>query len=180
MNNLDLILVAIVAICVVVGYVQGFLRQAANLGAIYLSLVLAAQYHVIVGNWLHTFFQTDATARAAAGFVVVFLWGVLFLGWVIRHVYPTMRLIGLGIFDNAGGAGLGLLTGLGVACLVSIVLGFVLAAPWPGAEAMRSGLAVSTRSSSVLPVLAAYAPLLQHSLTPWFPGGVPAIFSYFT
>ncbi|MCL4464597.1 MAG: CvpA family protein [Chloroflexi bacterium] len=180
MNALDLVLVTVVATFTCVGYTQGFLRQAVNLGAVYLSLVLAAQYHLLVGRWLSWFFSADATPRAAVGFLLVFLWASLFLGWVIRRVYPTMRVLSLGIMDNSAGAAVGLLTGLGVACMATIILGFLLAVPWPDSDPLRTALASATKGSNVLPLVALCAPVLQHSLSLWFPSGVPAIFSFFS
>lgn len=177
MNAVDLALLVAVLAFTATGFVQGFLRQAVNLVAIYLSAVLATQYHAVVGDSLRWFFDADATPRAAVGFVIVFFWAALFLGWTIRHVYPTMHVLSIGPLDNLGGAGLGLITGLGFACLISIVAGFIISVPWPESDSARAALASATNSSILLPIVSSYAPALQRSITLWFPNGVPAIIS---
>jgi membrane protein required for colicin V production len=177
MNTVDLALLIAVLVFTMMGFVQGFLRQVVSLAAIYLSAVMATQYHAVVGDSLRWLFNVDATPRAAVGFVIVFFWATLFLGWIIRHVYPTMHVISIGPLDNLGGAGLGLITGLAFACLICIVVGFVISVPWPQSDATRAALAGSAKSSTLMPLVSAYAPVLQSSITLWFPNGVPAIIS---
>ena len=177
MNAFDLAMMVAVVAFTAIGFVQGFLRQAVSLATIYIAAVMAAQYHVVVGDALRWFFSTDPTPRASVGFALVFVWALLFLGWTIRHVYPSMRVLSIGPLDNLCGAGLGLITGMAFACLASIVLGFAISVPWPESDTTRMALAETAKSSTLMPIVYSYAPTIQRSITVWFPGGVPAILS---
>ncbi|MHB1134889.1 MAG: CvpA family protein [Chloroflexota bacterium] len=177
MNAMDMLLLVTLLGFTVLGYVRGFFRQMVTLTTVYLAAVLATQYHVLVGSWLSYFFWGDPTPRAAVAFIIVFIWGTLFLGWTVRHIYPTMNFGKLGLVDNVCGAGLGACTGLVFACLTSVLLSFALSVTWPDSDWLRVSLGGSLRSSVLVPVVMAYTPAIQQSITLWFPNGTPSLFA---
>jgi uncharacterized membrane protein required for colicin V production len=104
MNGLDVAVVLIILTTVTVGFIRGFVRQAAELIVLYMAVVLAAQYHLVLGGWLSILFTADPEPLAGVAFLGVFASGFLFLGWVIRRVFPDMRIASLGFFDNILGS----------------------------------------------------------------------------
>lgn len=175
MNGLDIGVVLIVLVGAVAGFLQGMLRQALALVALYLATVLASQYYTIAGNALGWFIPADAAPRASIGFLIVFFWGLLFLGWLSRRVYPAARILSLGVFDNVGGAALGLVTGAVVVCLFATGIQFAVSVSWPSYDHARVALEEIAANSRLLPFVSAFAPTVYSTITPWFPGGVPAI-----
>ncbi len=178
MNALDVAIVVTVLGASAVGFLQGVLRQAFALFALYLAALLATQYYTVVGNALGWLFPAAATARASIGFLLVFAWAVLFLAWLTRRVYPAARILSIGVFDNIAGAVLGLGTGAIVVCLAATGLRFAVGVPWPTYDHVRTALDGLAQGSSLLPYVAYYAPTLYSTLAPWFPGGVPAILAF--
>jgi uncharacterized membrane protein required for colicin V production len=180
MNSLDVAILAAMLVAVGIGFIQGFLRQVVGLASLYLAVVLAAQYHIVVGNSLATFLQADPALRANVAFILILFWAMMFLGWVSRRVYPTMRIMRLGLFDNLFGAVLGIVTGGVVIYIVATVLGFATSVPWPIAyEDTRASLTLTMKASAMLPFVASYAGLMNSTITPWFPAGVPALFAQY-
>lgn len=179
MNGLDIALIVVVATAVVAGFLRGFIRQGSELIVLYIAAVLAAQYHLVIGHWLGTFFNADPAALAGVGFIIVFVWAFLFTVWIIRRVFPRTRIAVLGVFDNLLGAGVGFATGLVAICIITAIILFASAEPWVGQDHIRQALAQATGTSMLVPFVTGYSPALVETVTPWFPGGVPAIFAPF-
>ncbi len=180
MNALDIAIVVLVLGGSTLGFLQGVLRQALGLLALYLAALLASQYYAVVGNALGWLFPATTAARASVAFLLVFVWAVLFLAWLTRRVYPAARILSIGIFDNILGAVLGLGTGAIVVCLSATGLRFAIGVPWPTYDHVRVGLEGLAQSSTLLPYVSYYAPTLYATLAPWFPGGVPAILAAYS
>lgn len=180
MNTVDVLIVLVILASTAFGFLQGFLRQAVGLLSLYLAVVLAAQYHTVVGPWIAWFFTADPTPLASVAFVLVFAAALSFLGWLTRHVYPSMRLLSAGVFDNIGGAGVGILTGGIVVSVATTALIFATSVPWPGWDQTRLMFNDMVARSLLLPVVSEYTKVLFSMVSPWFPGGnIPALFSLY-
>ncbi|MHB1004424.1 MAG: CvpA family protein [Chloroflexota bacterium] len=179
MNAIDVAIVLAIIIMVTVGFMQGLLRQATLLLALYLSAVLAIQYHTVVGGWLAWMIPSDPAPRASVGFLLIFIWGVLFLGWLTYRVYPETKIMGLGLADNVIGAVLGLVAGTVAVSIAVTGLFFAISVQWPNYDHARVALDGMAQSSRLLPIVDSFAPTLYVAVTPWFPNGMPAILAQF-
>ncbi|MHB1417879.1 MAG: CvpA family protein [Chloroflexota bacterium] len=175
MNTVDIVILAAVLASAAVGFMQGFLRQTVVLLSLYLSAVLAAQYHLVVAGYLSRVVAFDPTLEASIGFALTFIWALLFLGWISRRAYPSMRILNLGVFDNLVGAALGALTGVIVVSVAIAAVLFAVSVDWPNYNGFREALDNDSTTSTLVPILSAYAPTFFRAVTIWIPGGVPAI-----
>jgi len=88
MNWFDLVLVVLVLVGVIVGYIQGLLRQLTGLLALYIGLVMASYFHEAVERWIDFFAPKMANVAQES---LAFL-GILAVVYVTLHWLGTVRL----------------------------------------------------------------------------------------
>ncbi len=140
MNLVDLLLIIVLAATAFEGFKRGFLRQALEVGGVFLAIFLAARYGAAVGDGLAgvvnigqylqsievpyvdvsgTIESAVVVLNRALGYIVVFLGVVGITRLVAALLGPVVKLPVIGPVNRIAGVGLGLLKGL-LYCVVLI------------------------------------------------------------
>lgn len=175
---LDMLILLLIVVSLIVGYVQGMVRQLIGLVALYIAVVLGAQYYIPISDWIRAVMAqpTSRFLNAIVFFIIVFfVW--LIISWLAFDAYRSTKLQMFPILDQLGGAILSLLTLLITITLILPVLSFAVSEPWPGAEAPRQVIENGLQVSSLVTIFAALKPGLLNTLSPWLPHGMPSIFN---
>ena len=177
MNWFDLVLVIAVLVGVIVGYMQGLLRQLIGLGALYIGLVMAAYFQGWAERWIGFFFPRMAeTIKGSLAFLALFALSYGLLDWLGRHSFPETRLAVLGPFDQLGGVVIGFLI-VGVEIGVGVtILEFLAGVSWIRGETLRLAVVEAMGTSHLVPFFQNYLSLVGQAILPWLPSGLPPLF----
>lgn len=178
-HSVDLIIIVLCLSGMIFGFTQGLLRQVIVLGTLYVSTVLGMQYYSVVTGWLVELFRSGATNRFLNGvaFILIVLVVTTVLNIMAFDAYRTTRLRLFPLLDHFGGSVLGLAT---VVILISVFLpvaNFTLAEPLPYNDQWRVLLHDELLVAQLVPWFKNFNPLVLSALTPWLPGGKPALLS---
>lgn len=177
-NVLDLIIVALAAVGMVMGWRQGLIRQLLGMAAFYVALVLGAQYYRLVGGWAMSVFPNAIwVAVDTLAFVFVFIVVLLTFTWVGRQVYADTHIPFFSLLDSLAGALFGVITACLQVIIVLSLVRFVLSVPWFDWEGTRQVILQVFRTSALEPSFVGAAPILYVLIRPWLPSGLPALFS---
>ncbi|HVC33283.1 MAG TPA: CvpA family protein [Chloroflexota bacterium] len=177
-NTVDIIIAVCMVTGMAAGFRQGLLRQAIDVAALYVAVVLAAQYYGLVSAALAPSLGLDQTTLASLTMFGIFVLAYASLHGMSYLIYPHTSLTQLAIFDRVGGAGLGLAVGTTIIGVGLTLLVFILQAPW-GMNYSNQQVMVSLIGSSRLDtVIQSVLPSFFNTLRPWLPNGLPAILGY--
>ncbi len=115
LNWLDILLLVILGITIVIGAIRGFLRQIIGILAAVIGLIFAIKYYP-VGAKVFSFVRNDVLAQLL-GFFLIFI-TVLCVGWVINILLAKAVRGPLKSLNHFMGAGLGLVKGIIICCVV--------------------------------------------------------------
>ena len=175
---LDIVILFLLIAGLGIGYVQGLVRQAIGLVALYLGAILGAQYYTVIAGWVRLLFPGPSSrALNAFGFFVILLAVVSLLNWLANDAYHLSRLRLFPIVNQLGGSLLGLVTTVIIISLCVPILVFATGEPWPWGEAARFNLITGITSSRLLSIFQFFTPALLGTLSPWLPNGLPSIFN---
>jgi len=178
-NGLDLVICAALGGGFLAGWHRGLVRQLLDLAGFYVSLVLAAQYHRVIADWVMSVVPY-APWVAVDTFVFLFLLTAVMLvfTWVGYQIYTDTHIAFIALFDGLMGAVFGVLT---VALEVVIglsLLRFVLSVNWFDLESWRQLVLSAFTGSTLEPVFTATAPIIYVLIRPWLPAGLPALLTF--
>ncbi len=181
-NWLDFLIFFLVISSMAIGYAQGLLRQMIGLAALYIGMILGAQYYPLIGDWIRTLsFQSAVPNKFlnAFSFFIILIIVSSIVNWLAYDAYRSTKLRIVPLVDQLGGTMLGLVT---ITILISIVLpviGFATSEPWPWSEQARQIILEGFQSSRLLTIFIAFKPLLLTGLQPWMPSGLPSLFDFY-
>ena len=178
LNLIDLLLMGLFAAAMVIGYIQGLLRQVIGLAVLYVAAILGAQYFPTVSNWLVVVFRLTSPTRFvnAAAFFLIVIAVVLLLNTLAYDAYRATKLQLFPLVDHLGGSLLGLVTVIIAISLILPVVNFALVEPWTGSESIRLTIRDGVETARLVPFFDLIKPVLLSTLGPWLPAGMPAIF----
>lgn len=178
LNSADLALAVVLGLGLVVGLAQGLIRQALALVALYVALVLAAQYHPYLGRSLEGWVAGGPGVRNVVALAVLFVAFAVILNWLTRYIYCRQTSLAALVWgDRFGGAALGLIWAWTLGGLALTIANVAVSFSWQGWEADRLALSNALSHSSLAPLVNSYLPFLFASLRPWLPQGLPAVFT---
>ena len=154
MNWVDIIIVIVLAIGLVKGLANGFVRGIFGIAALVLGVVLAAGNYEQVTEVLFSRLQIGAQGQMILGFLVVFVVVLILVSVVGRIIAKALKLASLGWMDRLAGGLLGLI----MACVFTGVL--LLLVVMAGLQS-NTGVARSIVAPTVIGVMdtiVAYAP----------------------
>lgn len=174
-NTIDVVISVCMVMGMAAGFRQGLLRQAIDLAALYIAVVLAAQYYGLLSNALAPSIRIDQTTLASAS-----LFGLFVLSWLVLHgmsyaIYPQTTLNRLAVFDRIGGAGLGLAVGTAIVGVGITLFVFILQTPWGYDDTSQRAWLSLVTSSRLDAIIQSILPHFFDLLRPWLPRGLPAI-----
>lgn len=195
LNWLDLLILLLAVLSLVVGFVQGMLRQVIGLAALYIATILGAQYYSLIAAWIRALtFQTHSSRIVnVVAFLIIVIVVTFLLSWLANDAYRSTRERGvlrvkntkplppmLRIFvllDPIGGSIMALATMIIATSLTLSILLFAVGEPWPGNEALRLILSDGLNHSLLTPIFELFKNTLLRALIPWLPAGLPSIFN---
>ncbi len=177
---LDLTLLLLMLFSLGIGYIQGLLRQMMGLGALYIAVVLGAQYHTVVSGWIRAItFQTSPSRflSAISFFIIVFVtWSVI--SWLVFDAYRSTKLKLVPLVDHLGGSAVALIAMVCTITLVLPVLSFAVTEPWPWSETVRFWLADALQRSPLVHIFDLFKPAVLAGVKLWLPAAaLPSIFT---
>ncbi len=177
MNWFDLVLVVLVLVGVIVGYIQGLLRQLTGLLALYIGLVMASYFHGAVERWIDFFAPKMAdVAQESLAFLGILALVYVTLHWLGRQAFPETRLATLGFLDQLGGMVIGFLV-VGVQIGVGVlILRFLSGVSWIGGDTVRLAFVQAIEASPLVLAFQTYLAFVARTLLPWLPAGLPTFF----
>ena len=133
------------------GLASGFIREIIGLIGLFLGLILAAQYYIVLAGVFSPVLEVDI-ARIAAFAVIAF--GVTLIAhWIASLLHKAVSLLFLGWIDHLLGGAFGIVKGVIIfAVLIAIITKFPL--PLMGAE-------IGARESLLAPYFSAYVPAIS-------------------
>lgn len=179
-NWLDILIILALAGGMLLGFMQGLLRQLLILGALLVSLVLAAQYYQLAYLYVRQLEPTmvETVAQVFTFFLLLFVLVValtILLADVMHHVLPGQKQTG-SVSRMLGGA-LGLVVASLFITISLIGLTFMTITVWPGTgETVRLSLVNARQGSDFVAVFRQFFPLVLQIIRPWVPA-LPPIFS---
>jgi uncharacterized membrane protein required for colicin V production len=178
LNWLDLTILLIAVFSLVVGYIQGMLRQVIWLAALYIALILGAQYHSLVGGWIRALtFQTHSSrAVNVVAFLIIVIVVSFLLSWLAADAYPAERLKLFPLLNQIGGSIVSLATTIATISILLWILTFSVGEPWPNNESLRMTIMGGLQTSLLVPFFDALKGPLLETIKIWMPA-LPAIFN---
>ena len=177
-NWVDLIIFLLAMISLVVGFVQGMLRQVIGLAALYIATILGTQYYTVLGDFIRSImFQPTSRFLNALSFffIVIVVWSLI--SWLAFDAYSSTKLRFFPLLDQLGGSLLSFATAISAITLILPVIAFMVGDPWPGNESYRVILQAGLQTSRLVPYFENLKPLLLSALLPWLPLGLPSLFN---
>jgi membrane protein required for colicin V production len=120
MSTLDVVLLAIVAFCGVMGIYWGFIRQVLAIAGLLAGVALAGRYGSRVADWLSSYIASETIAQLL-GFVLVLIAVSAAASLLATLIRRFVGLLFLGWLDHAIGGMLGLFQGALVCAVVLLV-----------------------------------------------------------
>ncbi len=177
-NWLDVLIILTLISGMVIGYIQGTLRQLIWLVALYVAVIIAGQYHPLLAYYIAQVSHDTVlvVTEVIAFFIVLFVSAVvlsLIAGDILRHLSQKR----VGILSRLGGGLLGLLAAAIFVSVSLIALRFMTATVWSGtAETFRNGLIQAYQASNVVLLFRVFFLFVLQTLRPWMPN-LPPIFN---
>lgn len=149
MNQLDLAILAVVALGAIYGLLRGVLRMATSIVALAAGVYLASIYYSRIAEFAQQLFALGPTAAAALGYVVVFA-AVFAVIAVVGEVFTrVLHIVRLGWIDRLCGAAAGVAVSGAVVGLFLMILTAILPVD-----------AAILRHSELAPIMLRYAETL--------------------
>jgi uncharacterized membrane protein required for colicin V production len=177
-NGLDWIILGVITFALVIGYIQGILRQVIWLAALYIATILATQYHSLVGDWIRqlTFQAHPSRIVNSVTFLIIVIVISFLLSWLAADAYPTEKLKIFPLLNQVGGSILAVITTIVLLSVILRIVNFAVSETWPGNESIRLVIINNLRTSLLVPSLDALKEPIIKIILPWLPGQIlPAI-----
>jgi uncharacterized membrane protein required for colicin V production len=184
LNTFDVLIIGSFLAIIGIGFFSGITKVTAAILAIYFAAIVAAAFYRVVDDQVAIHIPSMGSRTGA-----LFVFTILFFAFFTLFVIFLTRWLGdlklpkrLEIFDNIGGAALGVaVSGLAVtlAAMLLIVLLQALNQTFGGdvQGSMVGTMHHQMANSELVPVFLKAAPFLERTISPWFPGGLPPILS---
>ena len=163
---LDAIIVLLLALSAFGGFRSGAIMETASIAGFFAGLTVASLYWAPAAALANRWIISD-TAAAVLAFVVLFAFGYAIVMVVASVIRGLVHLILLGWLDRLLGAVIGLLRGIFILELATLLLRL------PGAPVSW------VRESTLLPILETYQATLFHSVFDPFTQRVPLLGTFY-
>lgn len=182
MNAVDILILAIFAGVIAIGFFVGISRALSAIVAIYFGTVMSATFYEPLGRVFERFIGgiNPNTARLIA-FLLIVLFASIGIGYVIIRTVESMSAANrFVILNNIGGAALGIIVAVVTITLsITITVILVQALAQTTFDAADDTLLATVRGqiggSALAPIFLDLLPYVTTIVEPWFPGGLPPI-----
>jgi uncharacterized membrane protein required for colicin V production len=178
-NLFDFTLFVFFLIALGVGFAQGILRQVIGMAALYIALVLGAQYYSPFSNWIKdalTLQKTPLLTSISFLIIVVAVW--LIVTGLAFDAYRSTKINLFPLVDQLGGSLLAVLTLTVSLAFILPIIKLMVSEPWTSIENVRQIIQAAINGSRLAPEIIGLRPFLLNSITPWLPASIPSIFTF--
>jgi uncharacterized membrane protein required for colicin V production len=174
---LDVLMVLVLLGSMAFGLRQGLLRQLILLLALYLGVVVAANYYAQAGELIVNTVAPSASVEMAriVAFVALFVIFTFVLVVGFWTAYRQTKLPTAYMLDEVGGTVLGAVAGIILINLLLVIGWQILETPWPDGVGFTSFLQAGLVESSLKEAFRVPMPLIQAALRPLIPADVPLL-----
>jgi uncharacterized membrane protein required for colicin V production len=183
-NAMDLMIIATFFAIIGFGFFSGVTRVTSAILSLYFGAVFAAAFYRPLSDVAR---QKLTTMEEQTGDLVFFL--LLFFAFSTVFTMIVSRWLGdiklprrIQVFDNIGGAALGVIVSGLAMTMAAMLLAITLQAlnqtiVFSDRDAVLSSVQGQIRNSTLVPIFLRMAPFFASIISPWFPGGLPPILS---
>ena len=95
MNNIDYVILVLLAVSLVIGFLKGFIKQLLAVGGIIVITLFTATVTPYVDTWLAPYIVSDGTRAAVAMFGAIILISLVYalIGLIIRKLLKKISII---------------------------------------------------------------------------------------
>jgi uncharacterized membrane protein required for colicin V production len=181
-NGMDFLIIVTFLAIIGAGFFSGITRVTSAIFALYFGAVFAAAFYRPLSNVARDYLTT---MEEQTGYLVFFL--LLFFAFSVVFTLILSRWMGevrlprrIQVFDNIGGAALGVVVSGLAMTLAAMLLAITLQAlnqtiVFSGRDAVLTSVREQIDESTLVPIFLRMAPFFGRLIAPWFPGGLPPI-----
>jgi membrane protein required for colicin V production len=122
MNYIDIIIIIILALAMVRGFINGFVKEAASLAALILGIWGAIKFSSFTAAKLYDYFDMTGKYVGIIAFIITFLVIVIIIHFIGILVDKLMEAVALGFVNKLLGIAFGLLKSVLIMSVVFVVL----------------------------------------------------------
>jgi len=147
MTWIDCAVFAIIGISVVVSVLRGLVREVLALASWVVAFLAARFLAPVVASW---FSQTisDELLRLLTAYAVVFVMTLLLMALLSMLIAGLVRAVGLGALDRVLGAGFGLVRGMAIVLIATLIAGLTTLPRQPAWRNSWSGARLAVLGSA--------------------------------
>lgn len=181
-NGIDLLIIVVFLAIIGAGFFGGITRVLAAIAALYFGAVFAAAFYSPLSEFARSYFTTmnDETGKIVFFLILFFAFSAAMTVMISRWLGEIRLPRRLQVFDNIGGAALGVIVSGLALTLAAMLLAITLQAlnqtlGLTGRDAVLSSARGQIQNSTLMPIFLRMAPFFGRLISPWFPGGLPDI-----
>jgi uncharacterized membrane protein required for colicin V production len=182
LNGLDFLIIVTFLGIIGAGFFSGVTRVTAAIIALYFGAIFAAAFYDPVSDQSRELLTTmdDKTGQLVFFLLLFFAFSTMMTMVVSRWLGEIRLPRRLQVFDNIGGAALGVVVSGLAMTLAAMLLTITLQAlnqtlDVSGKDAILNRVRGQIDGSTLVPIFLRMSPFFVRLISPWFPGGLPQI-----
>jgi hypothetical protein len=183
-NAMDFLIIATFLGIIGAGFFGGVTRVTSAILALYFGAVFAAAFYRPLSDAArkHIATMAEQTGDLVFFLLLFFMFSIVFTIIVSRWMGEIRLPRRIQVFDNIGGAALGVIVSGLAMTLAAMLLAITLQAlnqtiDISGRDAMLTSIREQINESTLVPIFLRMSPFFGSLISPWFPGGLPPILS---
>jgi uncharacterized membrane protein required for colicin V production len=181
-NAMDFLIIVTFLAIIGAGFFSGITRVTSAILALYFGSIFAAAFYRPASDGARRSLTTmgEQTGHLVFFLLLFFIFSIVFT-LIFSHWLGEVRLPRrIQVFDNIGGAALGVIVSGLAMTLAAMLLAITLQAlnqtlVFTGRDTVLTTMQGQIHSSTLVPIFLRMAPFFSHLIAPWFPGGLPPI-----
>jgi uncharacterized membrane protein required for colicin V production len=181
-NVMDFFIIATFLAIIGFGFFSGVTRVTSAILSLYFGAIFAAAFYGPLSDLARKYLTTmeQQTGDLVFFLILFFAFSIIFTLIVSRWLSEIKLPRRVQVFDNIGGAALGVIVSGLAMTLAAMLLAITLQAlnqtfVVSDRDAMMTSMRGQIHDSTLVPVFLRLAPFFGSLISPWFPGGVPEI-----
>ena len=182
LNGLDFAILFTFLAVIGLGFFGGIVRVTAAIVAIYVASVVSAMFYVPLADAFQNNVKSiNQTTSQLLVFLVTFMVAGGIVWWMVSSGLKGSKMPRrLEIFDNLGGATLGMIVSVMAVTLAVMLISILLqvlnqSVGAGGTTSLGGAVKGQIDTSALVPLFLDLSPVFTRIIEPWFPSGLPAI-----
>ena len=162
MNNLDFVILGIIAISMLLGLLRGAVKEVLSLAAWIVAFIAGQSFAPLAANWMPVF-VSNPSLRYLGGFFLVFVVVMALAMLLSLLLSESVKALGLGLLDRLAGVFFGGLRGMVIVTILVLLAGLT---EFPKSDSWRQSMLSSAFQS------------LAVAVKPWLPADLASHIHY--